>query len=84
MGACRRHPHGAAALKAQIDTLNCVSSFQVSHPTSAFVLFKRIADLAPAGLDRMFLVNSGSEAHDIVMKIALAHPLSLNTSNGPP
>jgi adenosylmethionine-8-amino-7-oxononanoate aminotransferase len=49
-----------------------------------FVLSKRIADLASAGLDRMFLVNSGPEAYDTVMKIALAHPLSLNTSNGPP
>lgn len=27
VGACRRHPHGSAALKAHIDTLNCVSSF---------------------------------------------------------
>jgi len=74
----------AAALKAQIDTLDCVSSFQVSQPTSAFALSKRIADLAPAGLDRVFLFNSGSEAYDIAMKIALAHPLFLNTSNGPP
>lgn len=71
-------------MKAQIDKLDCVSTFQAGHPTSAFALPKRIADLAPAGLDRVFLVDRESEAHAAAMKIALAHPLFLNTSNGPP
>lgn len=35
----------------------------------------RLADLAPAGVDRVFLVNSGSEASCTAMKIALAQPL---------
>jgi len=72
VGAGHRHPRVAAAMKAQIDTLDYASSFQVGHP-SAFALAERIADFAPAGMDRVFLVNSGSEACDTAMKIALAY-----------
>jgi beta-alanine--pyruvate transaminase len=72
VGAGHRHPRIAAAMKAQIDTLDYASNFQVGHP-GAFALAERIADLAPAGMDRVFLVNSGSEACDTAMKIALAY-----------
>ncbi len=72
VGAGHCHPRIAAAMKAQIDTLDYASNFQVGHP-SAFALSERIADLAPEGLDRVFLVNSGSEACDTAMKIALAY-----------
>ena len=72
VGAGHRHPRIAAAMKAQIDTLDYASSFQVGHP-SAFALAERIASVAPAGMDRVFLVNSGSEACDTAMKIALAY-----------
>jgi beta-alanine--pyruvate transaminase len=59
-------------MKAQIDKLDFASSFQVSHP-SAFQLADRIASIAPPSLDRVFLVNSGSEACDTAMKLALAY-----------
>lgn len=72
VGAGHRHPRIAAAMKTQIDALDYASSFQVGHP-SAFALSERIASLAPAGLDRVFLVNSGSEACDTAMKVALAY-----------
>jgi beta-alanine--pyruvate transaminase len=72
VGAGHRHPKIAEAMKRQIDTLDFASNFQVGHP-SAFALAERIADLAPPGLDRVFLVNSGSEACDTAMKIALAY-----------
>jgi beta-alanine--pyruvate transaminase len=39
----------------------------------AFALAERLAALAPPGLDRVFLTNSGSEACDTAMKIALAY-----------
>ena len=71
VGAGHRHPRIAEAMKRQIDTLDFASNFQVGHP-GAFALAERIAALAPAGLDRVFLVNSGSEACDTAMKIALA------------
>jgi beta-alanine--pyruvate transaminase len=72
VGAGHRHPRISEAMKRQIDTLDFASNFQVGHP-SAFELAERIADLAPAGLDRVFFVNSGSEACDTAIKMALAY-----------
>ena len=43
-----------------------------AHPP-AFQLASRIADLAPADLDHVFFCNSGSEAVDTALKIALAY-----------
>jgi beta-alanine--pyruvate transaminase len=72
VGAGHRHPKISEAMKSQIDILDFASSFQVGHP-GAFKLADRIASIAPAGLDRVFLVNSGSEACDTAMKLALAY-----------
>jgi beta-alanine--pyruvate transaminase len=44
----------------------------MGHP-AAFALAERVAALAPAGLDRVFFGNSGSEAVDTALKIALAY-----------
>ncbi len=72
VGAGHGHPKIAQAMKRQIDTLDFASNFQVGHP-GAFALSERIAALAPPGMDRVFLVNSGSEACDTAMKLALAY-----------
>ncbi len=72
VGAGHRHPKISEAMKQQIDTLDFASNFQVGHP-GAFALSERLATVAPAGLDRVFLVNSGSEACDTAMKMALAY-----------
>lgn len=72
VGAGHRHPRISEAMKRQIDVLDYASNFQVGHP-GAFALAERLAALAPPGLDRVFLVNSGSEACDTAMKIALAY-----------
>jgi beta-alanine--pyruvate transaminase len=72
VGAGHRHPRIVAAMKQQLETLDYASSFQVGHG-GAFDLAERIAALAPPGLDRVFLVNSGSEACDTAIKIALAY-----------
>ncbi len=71
VGAGHRHPKIAEAMKRQIDTLDFASSFQVGH-AGAFELAECIGALAPPGMDRVFLVNSGSEAMDTALKIALA------------
>ena len=68
VGAGHRHPKISEAMKAQIDTLDFASSFQVGH-SGAFKLAERIASIAPKGLDRVFFVNSGSEACDTAMKM---------------
>ncbi len=71
VGAGHCHPRIAQAMKRQIDTLDFASSFQVGH-AGAFELAERIGALAPPGMDRVFLVNSGSEGIDTAMKMALA------------
>jgi len=71
VGAGHRHPRIAEAMKRQIDRLDFASSFQVGH-AGAFELAERIGSLAPPGLDRVFLVNSGSEAVDAIASICSA------------
>ncbi|QCI64011.1 aspartate aminotransferase family protein [Phreatobacter stygius] len=73
---CVNAGHGperiTAAIREQAGHLDYVSSFQMSHPL-AFKLAGRIAGLTPEGLDRVFFVNSGSEAVDTALKIARAY-----------
>ena len=47
-------------------------AFQFGHP-KAFELASRVAALAPGDLDHVFFCNSGSEAVDTALKIALAY-----------
>jgi beta-alanine--pyruvate transaminase len=60
------------AIQRQAAELDYAPAFQFSHP-KAFELASRVADLAPAGLDQVFFCNSGSEATDSALKIALAY-----------
>lgn len=60
------------AIKAQAEHLDFAPSFQFAHPR-AFELANRIAGLAPGDLDHVFFCNSGSEAADTALKIALAY-----------
>jgi beta-alanine--pyruvate transaminase len=60
------------AIRKAAGELDFAPTFQFSH-ASAFKLAERIAALAPAGLDHVFFVNSGSEAADAALKIARAH-----------
>jgi beta-alanine--pyruvate transaminase len=62
----------AAAISRQAAELDYAPSFQFSHP-QAFELASRIAALAPGDLDHVFFTNSGSEAVDTALKIALAY-----------
>jgi len=61
-----------AAIKAQADALDYAPPFQFAHP-KAFALATRLAALAPGDLDHVFFCNSGSEAVDTALKIALAY-----------
>ncbi len=62
----------AEAIGASAATLDYAPGFQMGHPT-AFELADRIAELMPGDLDRVFFTNSGSEAVDTALKIALAY-----------
>jgi beta-alanine--pyruvate transaminase len=73
---CSNAGHGrsqiAAAIAKQAEALDYAPPFQFGHP-QAFELASRIAELAPAGLEHVFFCNSGSEAADTALKIALAY-----------
>jgi beta-alanine--pyruvate transaminase len=52
--------------------LDYAPGFQMGHPGS-FALAERLGTLLPGDLDRVFFTNSGSEAVDTALKIALAY-----------
>src|SRR5437773_4714028 len=60
------------AIQRQAAELDYAPAFQFSHP-KAFELASRLAALAPPTLDHVFFCNSGSEAVDTALKIALAY-----------
>jgi beta-alanine--pyruvate transaminase len=61
-----------AAIARQAAELDYAAAFHFAHPKS-FELASRLAALAPADLNRVFFCNSGSEAVDTALKIALAY-----------
>jgi beta-alanine--pyruvate transaminase len=63
--------HVVNAVRQQVGVLDYCPSFQMGHP-SAFALASRIAKFAGRANDRVFFVNSGSEAVDTALKIAIA------------
>jgi beta-alanine--pyruvate transaminase len=73
---CSPAGHGreeiANAVGKQLLTLDYAPAFQSSHPL-AFEAASRLAAYMPAGLDRIFFTNSGSESADTALKIALAY-----------
>jgi beta-alanine--pyruvate transaminase len=68
-GHCR--PRVVEAIRAQAGELDFASSFSLGHPLP-FRLAERIAALAPKGLGQVFFTNSGSEAVDTALKMAVA------------
>ncbi len=66
------HPKIVEAIKNQAETLDYSMAFQLGHPT-AFELANKLTDMAPEGIDYAFFVNSGSEAVDTALKMALAY-----------
>ena len=60
------------AIQHAAATLDFAPMFQMGHPLS-FELAHKLAEMLPAGLDHVFFANSGSEAVDSALKIALAY-----------
>ncbi|WP_233236444.1 aspartate aminotransferase family protein [Bordetella sp. LUAb4] len=69
-GHCRTEI--AQAIANQAAHLDYAPGFQLGHPL-AFEAATAVAGLMPAGLDRIFFTNSGSESVDTALKIALAY-----------
>ncbi|MFN4089722.1 MAG: aminotransferase class III-fold pyridoxal phosphate-dependent enzyme, partial [Alphaproteobacteria bacterium] len=66
------HPKIVEAVQKQVAELDFGPTFQMGHP-KAFELASRIGALAPGDLDTVFFANSGSEAVDTALKIAIAY-----------
>ena len=69
-GHCR--PRIVEAIRKQAGAMDYSPAFQMGHP-GAFRVAERVAKLAPGDLERVFYTNSGSEAVDTALKIALAY-----------
>jgi beta-alanine--pyruvate transaminase len=73
---CVNAGHGrepiARAIREQATKLDFAPTFQLGHPL-AFAFASKLATFMPNGLDRIFFVNSGSEAADTALKMALAY-----------
>jgi len=72
VNAGHARPEIVAAIRAQAGELDYAPPFQMGHP-KAFELASRLAEIMPADLDHVFFTNSGSEAVDTALKIALAY-----------
>lgn len=72
---CVNAGHGrkeiSEAVSRQIATMEYAPPFQMGHPP-AFELANRLVKLMPGDLDHVFFANSGSEAVDTALKIAIA------------
>ncbi len=73
---CVNAGHGrkeiTAAVARQLETMDYAPAFQIGHP-EAFELANRLVRIAPQTLEHVFFTNSGSEAVDTALKIALAY-----------
>ncbi|HEY2051821.1 MAG TPA: aspartate aminotransferase family protein [Caulobacteraceae bacterium] len=64
------------AIRRQAGELDFGPTFHLGHPL-VFELATRVAEIFPLGLDHVFFCNSGSEAVDSALKIALAYQKSI-------
>ena len=69
-GHCRESI--TAAIREQAGVMDYAPPFQMGHPL-AFELAQQLAQILPGDIDHVFFGNSGSEAVDTALKIALAY-----------
>ncbi len=72
VNAGHSRPKIVKAIAAQAAELDFAPPFNFANPKS-FELADKLVKLAPAGLNRVFFCNSGSEAADTAMKMAIAY-----------
>ncbi len=65
-------PRITEAIQKQAAELDFAPPFQMGHP-KVFELAERLVELTPAGLDKVFFTNSGSESVDTALKMALGY-----------
>ena len=62
------HPGIVAAIRGALDEVVHLNSWMLSEPVLA--LAERLASLTPPGLDKVILLNTGSEANEVALKLA--------------
>src|SRR5215469_12140821 len=72
VNAGHAQPKIVDAIQKQAAILDYAPAFQLGHPL-VFECAQALAAMLPTGLDRVFFANSGSEAVDTALKIALAY-----------
>ncbi|HYX88216.1 MAG TPA: aspartate aminotransferase family protein [Gaiellaceae bacterium] len=65
------HPRIAAAVRDTLDRVVHLNSWMLSEPVLA--LAERLASLFPPGHDKVILLNTGSEANEVALKLAKMH-----------
>jgi beta-alanine--pyruvate transaminase len=72
VNAGHARPKIVRAIAEQAAEMDFAPPFNMAHP-KAFELAEKLVELAPTGLDKVFFTNSGSEAVDTALKMAIAY-----------
>ena len=72
VNAGHARPKIVKAIAEQAAELDYAPPFNMAHP-KAFELAERLVQLTPTGLNKVFFTNSGSEAVDTALKMAIAY-----------
>ncbi|HJV71114.1 aspartate aminotransferase family protein [Ideonella sp.] len=72
VNAGHARPKIVQAIANQSAELDYAPPFQMGHP-KAFELAQKVAELSPAGLNKVFFTNSGSESVETALKMAIAY-----------
>jgi len=72
VNAGHTRPKIVQAIQEQTAEMDYAPPFQMGHP-KAFELAEQAVQLAPAGMTKLFFTNSGSEAVETALKMALAY-----------
>ena len=65
------HPQVAAAIRQALDEVVHLNSWMLSEPVLA--LAERLVSLLPTPLEKVILLNTGSEANEVALKLAKMH-----------
>ena len=67
-----RHPRLDAAVREQLDRVAHVTNLGLSNPTTV-AFARRLVEIAPPGLDRVFFTGDGSSATEAALKMAFQY-----------
>jgi 2,2-dialkylglycine decarboxylase (pyruvate) len=65
------HPRIVAAVRSALEEVSHLNSWMLSEPVLA--LAERLAGIFPEPLERVMLLNTGSEANEVALKLAKMH-----------